>query len=153
MEVDEQGSCEKGHHTTPASFSSSPSPLKPLVHYSVACGCFFGLVLSHLKSQLSVKLFVLFNQFFAIFTFSFFCILFFLLCKDRFLGQVMNLYIAVAEAKKEKEVVKVLTEVRDSSTTIDKFMKSFEYKDSKFKTMCHKDFWTSQIMFRLNQDG
>ena len=65
----------------------------------------------------------------------------------------MNLYIAVAEAKKEKEAVKVLMEVRDSPTTIDKFMKSFDYKDSKFKTMCHKDFWTSQIMLRLDQDG
>ena len=65
----------------------------------------------------------------------------------------MKLYIAVAEAKKEEEAVKVLLEVRDSPTTIDKFMKSFDYKDSKFKTMCHKDFWTSQIMFRLNQDG
>ena len=77
----------------------------------------------------------------------------FILCKGRFLAQVMNLYIAVAEAKKEDEAAKVLTEVRDSPTTIDKFMKSFDYKDSKFKTMCHKDFWTSQIMLRLNQDG
>jgi len=67
--------------------------------------------------------------------------------------KVMNLYIAVAEAKKEKEAVKVLVEVRDSPITIDKFMKSFDYKDSKFKTMCHKDFWTSQIMLRLDQDG
>ena len=65
----------------------------------------------------------------------------------------MNPYIAVAEAKKANEAVKVLMKVRDSPATINKFMKSFDYKDSKFKTMCHKDFWTSQIMFRLNQDG
>ena len=44
-------------------------------------------------------------------------------------------------------------DVRDSSSTMDKFLKSFDYKDSKFKTMCHKDFWTSQIMFQLKQDG
>eukprot|EP00090_Calanus_glacialis_P005401 TRINITY_DN14198_c0_g1_i1.p2 TRINITY_DN14198_c0_g1~~TRINITY_DN14198_c0_g1_i1.p2 ORF type:complete len:174 (-),score=45.46 TRINITY_DN14198_c0_g1_i1:1242-1763(-) len=32
-------------------------------------------------------------------------------------------------------------------------MKVFDYKDSKFKTMCHSDLWTSQIMFALNEDG
>ena len=65
----------------------------------------------------------------------------------------MNLYISVAEVKHEEETVRVLMDVRDSSTTMDKFLKSFDYKDSKFKTMCHKDFWTSQIMFHLKQDG
>ena len=65
----------------------------------------------------------------------------------------MNLYISVAEVKHEEETVRVLMDVRDSSTTMDKFLKSFDYKDSKFKTMCHMDFWTSQIMFQLKEDG
>ena len=67
--------------------------------------------------------------------------------------QVMNLYIAVAEAKKDEESKKVLREVRDSPSTIEQFMKAFDYRDSKFKTMCHSDLWTSQIMFCLNEDG
>ena len=65
----------------------------------------------------------------------------------------MNLYIAVAEAKKDEESKKVLREVRDSPSTIEQFMKAFDYRDSKFKTMCHSDLWTSQIMFCLNEDG
>jgi aminoglycoside/choline kinase family phosphotransferase len=32
-------------------------------------------------------------------------------------------------------------------------MKTFDYKESKFKTMTHSDLWTSQIMFALNEDG
>ena len=68
-------------------------------------------------------------------------------------GQVMNFFIEVAEAKKEEEAKKKLTELRDSSRTIDMFMKAFSYKDSKFQTICHADFWTSQIMFSLNEDG
>ena len=59
----------------------------------------------------------------------------------------------MAEAKHEEETVRVLMDVRDSSSTMDKFLKAFDYKDSKIKTMCHKDFWISQIMFQLKQDG
>ena len=68
-------------------------------------------------------------------------------------GQVMNFFIEVAEAKKEEEAKKKLTELRDSPRTVEMFMKTFSYKDSKFKTICHADFWTSQIMFSLNEDG
>ena len=65
----------------------------------------------------------------------------------------MNFFIEVAEAKKEEEAKKKLTELRDSPRTVDMFMKAFSYKDSKFQTICHADFWTSQIMFSLNEDG
>ena len=68
-------------------------------------------------------------------------------------GQLMNFFIEVAEAKKEEEAKKKLTELRDSPRTVDMFMKAFSYKDSKFQTICHADFWTSQIMFLLNEDG
>ena len=67
--------------------------------------------------------------------------------------QVMNFFIEVAEAKKSEEAKNKLTELRDSPRTVDMFMKTFSYKDSKFKTICHADFWTSQIMFSLNEDG
>ena len=65
----------------------------------------------------------------------------------------MNFFIEVAEAKKEEEAKKKLTELRDSPRTVDMFMKTFNYKESKFQTICHADFWTSQIMFALNEDG
>ena len=65
----------------------------------------------------------------------------------------MNFFIEVAEAKKQEEAKKKLTELRDSPRTVDMFMKTFSYKDSKFQTICHADFWTSQIMFSLNEDG
>ena len=65
----------------------------------------------------------------------------------------MNFFIEVAKAKKEEEAKKKLTELRDSPRTVDMFMKAFSYKDSKFQTICHADFWTSQIMFLLNEDG
>ena len=67
--------------------------------------------------------------------------------------QVMNFFIAVADARKEEVAKKKLTELRDSPRTVDMFMKTFSYKQSKFQTMCHADFWTSQIMFSLNEDG
>ena len=67
--------------------------------------------------------------------------------------QVTNMFIEVADAKKEEEAKKNLTKLRDSPRTVDMFMKSFSHKDSKFKTICHADFWTSQIMFSLNEDG
>ena len=70
-----------------------------------------------------------------------------------FFGQVVNFFIEVADAKKDEEAKKNLTELRDSPRTIEGFVKSFSYKDSKFKTICHADFWTSQIMFSLNEDG
>jgi len=70
-----------------------------------------------------------------------------------FIKKVMNFFIEVAEAKKEEEAKKKLTELRDSPRTVDMFMKTFNYKESKFQTICHADFWTSQIMFSLNEDG
>ena len=74
-------------------------------------------------------------------------------CQCFFFGQVVNFFIEVADAKKDEEAKKNLTELRDSPRTIEGFVKSFSYKDSKFKTICHADFWTSQIMFSLNEDG
>ena len=41
----------------------------------------------------------------------------------------------------------------NSPQSVERFMKVFDYKDSKFKTMTHSDMWTSQIMFSLNKDG
>jgi len=71
----------------------------------------------------------------------------------QFIKKVTNMFIEVADAKKEEEAKKNLTKLRDSPRTVDMFMKSFSHKDSKFKTICHADFWTSQIMFALNEDG
>merc|ERR1719229_1915781 len=71
----------------------------------------------------------------------------------QFIKKVVNFFIEVADAKKDEEAKKNLTELRDSPRTIEGFVKSFSYKDSKFKTICHADFWTSQIMFSLNEDG
>ena len=41
----------------------------------------------------------------------------------------------------------------NSPESVDRFMKVFDYKDSKYKTMAHSDMWTSQIMISLNEDG
>merc|ERR1712088_1284987 len=71
----------------------------------------------------------------------------------KIIKKLVNFFIEVAEAKKEEEAKKKLTELRDSPRTVDMFMKTFSYKDSKFQTICHADFWTSQIMFSLNEDG
>ena len=88
-----------------------------------------------------------------IFTFNVFHLISSKMFTSHAFGQLMNFFIEVAEAKKEEEAKKKLTELRDSPRTVDMFMKTFSYKDSKFQTICHADFWTSQIMFSLNEDG
>ena len=67
--------------------------------------------------------------------------------------RVMNYYIALAEAKNEQSMKEKILAFLNSAGSVDRFMKTFDYKDSKFKTMCHSDLWTSQIMFSLGEDG
>ena len=65
----------------------------------------------------------------------------------------MNKYSLLAEAKNEESIKEKVEAFRTSPESVDRFMKAFDYKDSKFKTVCHSDLQTSQIMFSLNDDG
>lgn len=67
--------------------------------------------------------------------------------------RVMNYFIVLAEAKNEQSMKEKVEAFRNSPEAVDQFMKVFDYKDSKFQTMCHSDLWTSQIMFALHEDG
>ena len=67
--------------------------------------------------------------------------------------KLMNYYVVMAEARNEPEMKDRVTAFINSPTSVDSFMKTFDYKDSKFRTMTHSDMWTSQIMFALNDDG
>jgi len=65
----------------------------------------------------------------------------------------MNYYTVLAETKNEQNVKEKIVAFNNSPGSVDRYMKTFDYKDSKFKTMCHSDLWTSQIMFALHEDG
>ena len=65
----------------------------------------------------------------------------------------MSFYTALAEAKNMQSTKERIQVFIDSPQSVDRFMKTCDYKDSKFKTMCHSDMWTSQIMFSLQEDG
>ena len=67
--------------------------------------------------------------------------------------RLMNKYVLLAEAKKEQDTKERMETFRNSPETADKFMKAFDYKDSNFKTVCHSDLHSAQIMFALNDDG
>ena len=65
----------------------------------------------------------------------------------------MNYYTVLAEHKNEQSTKERIQAFINNPGTVDRFMKTFDYKDSKFKTMNHSDLWTSQIMFSLHEDG
>jgi hypothetical protein len=65
----------------------------------------------------------------------------------------MNYYTVLAETKNEQSMKEKILAFINAPASVDRFMKTFDWKDSKFKTMCHSDLWTSQIMFALHEDG
>ena len=67
--------------------------------------------------------------------------------------RLMNNYFLLAEAKNEQNTKERVDAFRKSPETAEKFMKVFDYKDSKFQTVCHSDFHSAQIMFARNEDG
>jgi len=67
--------------------------------------------------------------------------------------RMMKMFIALAEAKDEQSIKEKILAFINSPGSVDQFMKVFDYKNSKFKTMTHSDMWTSQIMFSLHKDG
>ena len=65
----------------------------------------------------------------------------------------MKNYAKLAEFKKEQHVKEKLEAFFTSPESVERFMKAFDYKDSKFKTVCHTDLHSMQIMYSLNEDG
>jgi len=67
--------------------------------------------------------------------------------------RMLNYYSLLAEAKNEQDTKERVDAFRNSPDSAEKFMKTFDYKDSKFQTVCHSDLHSAQIMFSLNDDG
>ena len=65
----------------------------------------------------------------------------------------MSYYTVCAEANDMQSTKERIQKFISSPESVDRFMKVFDYKDSKYKTMAHSDMWTSQIMISLNEDG
>ena len=65
----------------------------------------------------------------------------------------MSYYTVCADSKNMHSTKERIQKFVNSPQSVERFMKVFDYKDSKFKTMTHSDMWTSQIMFSLNKDG
>jgi len=69
------------------------------------------------------------------------------------INKAMNKYSLLAAAQGDLATRDKVEAFRASPESVDRFMKAFDYKDSKFQTVCHSDFQTSQIMYSLNEDG
>ena len=65
----------------------------------------------------------------------------------------MSYYTVCAETNDMQSTKERIEKFVNSPESVDRMMKVFDYKDSKYKTMAHSDLWTSQIMFSLNEDG
>ena len=65
----------------------------------------------------------------------------------------MSYYTVLAETKNKQDIKEKILAFINNPESVEKFMKTFDYKESKFKTVTHSDLWTSQIMFALNEDG
>ena len=65
----------------------------------------------------------------------------------------MSYYTVLAEHKKKQDIKEKILAFINNPESVKKFMKTFDYEESKFKTITHSDLWTSQIMFALNEDG
>ena len=70
-----------------------------------------------------------------------------------FIKKTMTKYSLLAEAQQETNTKEKVDAFIRSPESVENFMKAFDYKDSKFKTVCHSDFQTSQMMYSLNKDG
>jgi len=69
------------------------------------------------------------------------------------LKKIMRMYITLAEANKDDNMKEKMTNFLNAPESVDNFMKVWEFSESKFKTICHNDLWTSQIMMSLHEDG
>ena len=65
----------------------------------------------------------------------------------------MSFYTVLADTKNMQGTKERIQKFINSPESVDKLMKTFDYKNSKFKTMTHSDLWTSQIMISLSEDG
>ena len=73
--------------------------------------------------------------------------------KSYYLKEFMSYYIALAKTKNMRDTQERIQAFIDSAQSVDHFAKVFEYSGSIFKTMCHNDQRSTQIMFCLNEDG
>ena len=69
------------------------------------------------------------------------------------LKKFMSYYITLAEAKNMQGMKERIQKFIDPSASIDSIIYAFNYKDTNFKTVCHADLWSSQIMLSLHADG
>ena len=67
--------------------------------------------------------------------------------------RMMNYYVLLAEKNNDQNTKDRVEAFRNSPESAERFMKAFDYKDSKFQTVCHSDLHSAQIMFSLNDDG
>ena len=67
--------------------------------------------------------------------------------------KAMKNYVKLAEFKQEPNIKEKVEAFCTSPESVERLMKAFDYKDSKFKTVCHTDFHSNQIMYSLNEDG
>ena len=67
--------------------------------------------------------------------------------------RMMNYYVLLAEKNNDQNTKERVEAFRNSPESAERFMKAFDYKDSKFQTVCHSDLHSAQIMFSLNDDG
>ena len=65
----------------------------------------------------------------------------------------MSYYTALAESKNMPQTKERIQQYINSSQSVENVLKVFKFHDSKFKTMCHSDLRTAQVMFSLNEDG
>ena len=73
--------------------------------------------------------------------------------KSYYLKEYMSYYTALAKSKNMQDTEERIQAFIDSAQSVDHFAKVFEYSGSIFKTMCHNDQRSTQIMFCLNEDG
>ena len=67
--------------------------------------------------------------------------------------RMLNYHSLLAEANNDQNTKERVDAFRNSPESAEKFMKAFDYKDSKFQTVCHSDLHSAQIMFARNEDG
>ena len=65
----------------------------------------------------------------------------------------MSYYTVLAKTENMQTTQEKIQAFIDSAQSVDQFTKILEYSGSNFKTMCHNDQRSTQIMFCLNEDG
>ena len=73
--------------------------------------------------------------------------------RKTYLEEGMSYYTFLAKTKNIQSTQERIQAFIGSAQSVDQFTKIFEYSDSIFKTMCHSDLRSTQIMFCLNEDG